>query len=394
VLLRDALLHLPIAGIFYSDSGVAPRAAVWQVSAAQPFHLSLMDGLSQPWMATVFFLAWAGVAVGLLLGFRTRRMLLLNFLFVLSIYRRNPFIVSGADDILRVLSFWLLFIPLNRHFSLDRLLSGDKQPAVSGKPVPGWPATYAFPVRLIQLQIALIYLATGLFKLLGQPWREGTAVFYVLQLDSLLLPLGKWLAAGSPAWLLQILTYQVVLLEVAFPILVFVPLGQPALRFLGLAMAGLMHLGIALTMRPPLVDFLLGLGVSYLLFFAQQVRSNGQVEEPAVSPRARHQKGVVTLFLGLFMVAVIWQNGDYFRVYGAAVVPPLPTAVTTLLDMTGLRQGWDLFAPDPLQMDWSIAVPGRRRRPGRPDGRRSAAGSSSALRHAGTPGCRALCREG
>lgn len=342
VLLRDALLHIPIAAAFYSDSGLTSRAAVRALLTDHPLRFSLLDGIGQPWLATLFFLGWGGVACCLLVGYKTRLAAAINFLCVLSVYWRNPFITSGADDILRVVSFWMLFLPLNHHFALDTRRNIQPDPAAD-----------AFPVRLLQVQLALIYLGAGLSKLLGTQWTDGTALFYVLQLDSLLRPLGHWLRSVASLEILQGLTYSVLLLEISFPILVFAPVKQPALRRLALLAMGLMHLGIALVMTMPLWDFGLVLGVSYLVFAAQTITPTGLAATDTPIP-----KRALTFILAGLMGLVIWQNGDGFRAVGVPLVPRLPVAAAHLLDLTGLRQNWGLFAPQPYQSDWTLIVPG------------------------------------
>lgn len=341
VFLRDALLHIPIAAAFYSDSGLTSRAVVRALLTDHPLRFSLLDGIGQPWLATLFFLGWAGVSLCLFVGYKTRLAAALNFICVLSIYWRNPFITSGADDILRVVSFWMLFIPLNHHYALDTW--HRTQPEQT---------TDAFPVRLLQVQLALIYLGAGLSKLLGIQWTDGTALFYVLQLDSLLRPLGHWLRSVAPLGSLQGLTYSVLLLEISFPILIFAPVKQPALRHLALLAMGLMHLGIALAMTMPLWDFVLVLGVSYLVFTAPTPTPTVPAATAPIPKRA------LTLILTGLMGLVLWQNGDGFRTVGVPIVPKLPDAAAYLLDLTGLRQNWGLFAPQPYQSDWTLIVPG------------------------------------
>jgi hypothetical protein len=138
----------------------------------------------------------------------------------------------------------------------------------------------------------------------------------------------------------------------AFPILVFLPVGQPILRRLGLLLVGFMHLGIALTV--PLVEFLLVLGASYLLFFSQAVTS-----EAAQQAKSRLiWKAATSVLLGLLMILVLWKNADNFRRYEAMILPPIPSPISVVLDATGLNQGWDLFSPNPIKVDWSIVVPG------------------------------------
>jgi hypothetical protein len=142
---------------------------------------------------------------------------------------------------------------------------------------------------------------------------------------------------------------------------VFMPIGQPRLRIVGLLSVGLLHVGIAMT--TPLVDFLMVLGVSYLLFFSQSIRTERSPNSQVVSPplQRRHQIGrpAVNVILGLLMALVLWKNADNFRWHNAPIVPAMPPAAAVVVNLTGLRQAWNLFSPAPVQVDWSIAIPGR-----------------------------------
>lgn len=336
ILLKEALLHLPLAEVFYSDLGVVPHTAL-----NGQMRLSLMDLLPATWMAALLFVVWGIVAVLLLFGVCTRAMTILNFILIISVQARNPFILSGADTLLRLLSFWMLFIPLDRDFTWRALYR--KQ---SNAPEP-LHTVNALPVRILQGQVALAYLMTGLFKLMGQSWRSGDAVFQVLQLGSMLRPFGHWLAASAPDSLLRLLTYGVICTELAFPILMFIPVGQPHIRRFGLVLALLLHMGIAFAMTTLLFDFLLVFGVSYLPFFARTVCKAEEAQ-----PTSKQM--IMPVALLLVLLVVIWQNADDLRQSGFAGIPTLTLPISTLLAMTGLQQHWQLFAPIPLAVDWSV----------------------------------------
>ncbi len=337
ILFKEALLHLPLAEVFYSDSGVFPRSAL-----NSQFRVSLLDMLPAPWMASMLFAVWGIVAVLLMFGVRTRLMTILNFILIISVQERNPLILSGADTLLRLLSFWMMFIPLDRDFTWrDRRCKQSNAPESVN-------TISALPVWLLQSQVALAYLMTGLFKVLGQPWRSGDAVFQVLQLDSMLRPFGHWLASSTPDGFLRLLTYGVMFTELAFPLLVFFPLGQPHLRRLGLILALLLHLGIALAMTTLLFDFLLVFEVSYLPFFARPVSNT-------VEAQATPRKLVLPIALVTIMLIVIWHNADDLRQAGLAIMPALTPSISTLLSAIGLQQHWQLFAPIPLAIDWSVS---------------------------------------
>jgi hypothetical protein len=120
LLLKDAFYHLFLAKWFYSDSGIIPRAALFDGLIRTP-RFSLLDAVGQAWLAEAFFLLWIAVLSGLLLGYRTRWMAVLNYILILSVHERNGFILTGADTALRVFSFWMMFAPLAQHYALDAL---------------------------------------------------------------------------------------------------------------------------------------------------------------------------------------------------------------------------------------------------------------------------------
>lgn len=346
ILLKTALLNLPIASVFYSDAGVLPRAVAHQL-ATHLGHLTLMDALPTAESATAFFVLWAVVALGVLIGFQTRPLSVLNFVLILSVHVRNPYLVSGADDMLRLMSFWMIFVPLNRHLSVDAWLARRR-----GRCLPE--TTNAFPVRLLQLQVALTYLAAGLFKLLGTSWRGGTALYEVLQVQSLLRPAGQWFALHAPDDLLRILTNGVIVFELGFIVLVFVPFWQPLFRYLGIATLASMHVGIAVTMTTPLLDFVFVFCASYLVFF---VTPRPLSADPPLSPPARRRQQGMYAVLALLMGLTVWQIAANYAGYGVPSVP-IPAPLTSALKTLGFAQDWSLFAPEPMQYDAYIAVIG------------------------------------
>ena len=378
LVLKDALYHLPLAGLFYSDAGLVPRGVLLN-ELARPERFSLMDALAHEWMAALFFFLWAGVALGLLVGYHTRLMSILNFILVLSIHERNVYVLTGADTSMRVLSFWGMFLPLGHYYSLDALRYHQSARTA-----------FAFPLRVIQLQIALVYLVTGLLKLSGETWQRGEALFYVLQLESIQWPPGAWLRQLAPDWLLRILTWLTIITELSFMPLVFAPVLQPMLRAAALFMGAALHLGIAMTMAIP--DFSLVMMISYLLFFEpswvqwiaerplfkrlwmriqrsaiiyriaprldeHNARQPEAIQQPDNS--ACYRRYALAIFLVLLMAAVIWWNLIEIVSYTAPPAPPMPDLPQAVMWYSGLWQYWDLFAPLPLQIDGRIAIPGR-----------------------------------
>jgi hypothetical protein len=268
MLLKDALYHLPISTQFYSDDGLMPLSALRTMARANRF--SLMDSMPEPWMALAFFWLWVAVLVALLLGYQTRLMAVLNFLIILSVHERNIYVLNGADTVLRVLSFWLIFIPSGAYYSLDALRgrwrSYQVNRRLSSLRVPDTPhMTFAFPVRMMQIQFALIYVFTFILKLDGSTWSEGQAVHYALQVNSLTLPTGAWMLEHVPYFFLQTMTIFSLVSELLFLPLVFLPFFQPTLRAIGLTLVFMMHLGIGALMSIP--NFSAVMPIGFLLLF-------------------------------------------------------------------------------------------------------------------------------
>ena len=268
LLLKNAIYNIPLATEFYSDVGYVPRSALWD-GLARTARFSIMDAMPHSWMAIIFFIIWAGVALSLLMGNRTKLMVVLNFVIVLSVHERNIYVLNGADTVIRVLSFWILFLPLGDYYSVDALRKRfavyRQSRNIEDLRVKDYVSTtFAFPLRALQLQIAIIYLFSFIEKLPGDAWKIGDAIYYTLQLKSLTLPTGDFLLDISPLWLMIGLSYFTLLMEGTFIFLVFFPFGQPVLRVLALAMGISLHLGIALTMS--IRDFSLVMVISYIIF--------------------------------------------------------------------------------------------------------------------------------
>lgn len=267
ILLKDAIYRVALADVFYSDAGIFRRDVLLEI--AREHRFSLMDSFSAGWMAALFFIAWIVVLLGLLVGYRTRWMVLLNFVFLLSVHERNIYVLNGADTVLRVMAFWALFVPLSDYYSLDAVRKRWQQFRETGNEADLRAAdkphlTFAFPVRMFQLQIAMIYLFTFWQKVPGDEWRNGEALFYALQLQSLTLPTGDWMVTHLPFELLQVMSLGAFVIEGAFLFLVFAPLLQPVLRILGLVSGAMLHVGIALLMSIP--NFSAVMLASYTLF--------------------------------------------------------------------------------------------------------------------------------
>jgi Vitamin K-dependent gamma-carboxylase len=142
------------------------------------------------WIAA-FFWVFLGCVLLLTMGLWTRLLTVVVFLCLTSIDQRNLLMLHGGDTFLRCAGFFLMFAPAGAAFSLDRLIAirrGKQDPQM--KPRAPWAQ------RIIQLELALLYLTSFFWKLKGHTWLNGTALYYVIHLHSIArFPLPHWIQA-------------------------------------------------------------------------------------------------------------------------------------------------------------------------------------------------------
>src|SRR5215469_9449990 len=141
---------------------------------------------SDAWVNAIFWLAVTS-AVLLTIGLFTRSSSVVVFVCLSSIQQRNLYITHGGDTFLRLAGFFLIFAPAGAALSLDRLIGMWRGKDSAVRLRSPWAQ------RMIQIQLALVYLTTFLVKIKGAYWLDGTALFYVYHLDELRrFPLPSW----------------------------------------------------------------------------------------------------------------------------------------------------------------------------------------------------------
>lgn len=153
-------------------------------------RLNLFSILPQDdrWIEAFF---WFSLLFALLLtfGLFTRTSSIIMFLCLTSIQQRNLFICHAGDTFLRVSGFFLMFAPAGAALSVDRLIrirTGKEGAAIS--PRSPWAQ------RMIQFELALLYFLSFWWKSMGSEWVDGTALYYVLHLESIRrFPIPGWI---------------------------------------------------------------------------------------------------------------------------------------------------------------------------------------------------------
>lgn len=245
---------------------------------------ALMWSDGSVWFEFVYALA-ALTSVLLMLGWRTRAMSVLFTVGVLSLQNRSVFMGDGGDNVLHLMSIYLVFTRCGQVWSLDaRRARLAREARARGERVvdrvgPALWAVLGFalvavtaggrfdgidpavPVILwlmwvaqgvswvvrhrarsaeprilvdvvanvvhngalfvIMAEACLIYATAGWYKIQGSRWQDGTAVYYPLHLDYFSPWPGLADLMSSSGTMVMLVTYGTVIVQVAFPFTLF-----------------------------------------------------------------------------------------------------------------------------------------------------------------------------
>ncbi|MFJ2891641.1 HTTM domain-containing protein [Streptomyces sp. NPDC087305] len=277
------LRELPHRQELYGPDGPWSWDLAHQLVADNGAFTALMWSDGQFWFETVYALAVLA-SVLLLLGWRTRTMSVLFMVGVLSLQNRSVFMGDGGDNVLHLMSIYLVFTRCGQVWSLDaRRAARTRDAHARGEWLPDrvgpvlWVVLGAVLVAVtsggrfdsdwfvpallwgvwltqalwwaigryarsyeprvlldivanvvhngalfvIASEACLIYATAGWYKIQGSRWQDGTAVYYPLHLDYF----SPWpgladLLAGSGT-MVMLVTYGTVIVQVAFPFTLF-----------------------------------------------------------------------------------------------------------------------------------------------------------------------------
>jgi hypothetical protein len=221
-----------------ADSRVAARFRVFLAVFSGCMFAALV-----PWWPLPSLLGIAA-SVTLALGFQPQVSAAVIWFVSLALLVTRPILITAADELLRLFAFFAMFAPLGT------------------RPHPVW------PIRLLQINVASIYLVAALGKLsMGTSWLGAAALT-----DILALPEWSRLAAWtlSPT-LLKAASVLTLAFECTLPI--FIWWGRTRRVF---AVAGILfHAGIALAMKN-LTFFSLAMTVGLSLFLPARRQGTGE----------------------------------------------------------------------------------------------------------------------
>jgi len=256
VLLLDLSIRAMDMSAFYTDDGVLARR-VW-IRLTDPLHWTLHAASGELWWQMALFILAAVFAIALMVGYRSRLMSLGSFILLASLMNRNPTLLQAGDQLLVVLCFWSIFLPLGARYSIDSALQPHYRQEPNQHRFKSDQVQSYFSVATIAvfLQVLYLYFFTAVLKT-GDAWTSDfTAAYRALSLQQFATAFGDWMLQFPQ--LLKIATVYVLSVEFIAPFLVLLGAWHMGLRIIGLLLLASLHASFMLMMHIglfPLIDF-------------------------------------------------------------------------------------------------------------------------------------------
>jgi len=199
----------------------------WITGALAPLGLSDTTGVM------IVFAAYLAALFFLLIGCGTRVACWVTFILQIFLSNSAPATVYGVDSFARVSLFYALWMPLGAAYSVDAWWGcGGANKSIAAR----------IGLRMLQLHLAFMYLASGIEKGMGAQWWNGEAIWRAVTMPELAQFDLTWLAQAP--WLPMFLGWSTVIAEVAYIALVC----HRRTRVPAVLSVISMHVGIALFM--------------------------------------------------------------------------------------------------------------------------------------------------
>ncbi len=263
LILVDLLLRSQHLSTFYTDNGVLPRTA-W-LELTHRWHWSLHSASGELWWQVVLFALAAMAALALMAGYRSKLAAVVSFVLLASLLNRNGLVLQGGDQLLVIMSFWALFLPLGARYSIDSALQPELaiNPNAPVAPSQGLQPYFSIATIAIVLQILYLYFFTAMLKT-GDAWvTRFDAAYYALSLQHFATPIGHWMSQF--ALLLKPATVYVLAVEFIAPLLVLCPFFWPRIRIIGLLLLASLHVAFVLMLHIGLFPFIDFMALSLLI---------------------------------------------------------------------------------------------------------------------------------
>ncbi|GAB4199291.1 MAG: hypothetical protein Fur0023_01430 [Bacteroidia bacterium] len=334
ILITDLFYRYQNLQAHYTNEGVLPVSVIKTYYPFYQYYFSLHNLWSSATAQKILFFTHFVSAFLLLLGWKTQILTIINFILLLSLHHRNPIILQGGDDLLRITLFYMMFLPWGKFYSLDNI----RKKHTDKNKTTGF--SWIFVVFMIN--IAFVYLFSALLKT-NEEWRvTGDAAYYALSLDTLRTTFGNFLYPHPT--LLKVLTFFVYyVLEIIAPILLIFSFSKK-IRITAIGLIILLHLGNMLTLKVGIFPFV---GIATALMILPPVGKYTNKMTSSINIAEIIFAFVILILTTRYNLATL--NNSLFSI---------TLSEDRLLNSIGLSQRWNMFSPGVKRYDGWLVLRG------------------------------------
>jgi uncharacterized membrane protein YphA (DoxX/SURF4 family) len=224
---------------FFGPEGWLPLEAIRHPD--ERFQWTYFNFIESSWLLWTVHIFNLLVFFCLTIGLFSRTAAVIAFISTLSyVIRVSPGAFWGLDKVNCMLAMYLMVGPCGACYSVDRLWR--MRQGAAAVVLPTISANLA--IRLIQVHLSLVYFYSGLAKLQGGAWSDGTAVWLSIanqEYQSLDL---TWMA--DYPWLMDMLTHATVFWELFYCALIWPRLTRPWMLLGAIGVHGFIAIGLGM----------------------------------------------------------------------------------------------------------------------------------------------------
>lgn len=227
VALINIISVLPDSHLIFSKYGlVSPDVNKYfirpsYITLSQITDVFAIIGVNYVMSFNIIFIVYIGGLIMMLFDY-WRLFFSILIVFLHAVLLNSAFLFSyGADSMIGFLLYCNLFFCLSIKAKNDSI--------------------YSFTIRLMQIQLCIIYLFSGLGKALGVDWYSGNAIWLIFNQymgDGLLNIVTQY----TPKWLYKIFSIGVLTLELIYPFFIF----NKKTKYVMITLIILLHIGICI----------------------------------------------------------------------------------------------------------------------------------------------------
>ena len=242
IVLLQFLAVMPDFDKLFSSSSIIPQDIMnvftpeWLITFPKIIHFFEGFGVSESNTTMMMKVSFITLCAFIITGFYSRISAFILLILQIALLKGSSFFAYGADFFTSMSLFYLILFPCDNRFSLRNFIFNKKPTDIHSTPVK----------RLFQIHISIAYFFSGLDKALGFNWWNGESIWKAIHLPYSNRDLSidfTWLAEHS--YLLIIIGWSTILIEMLYPVFIWMKTTQKTWLFLTISM----HIGIALVLN-------------------------------------------------------------------------------------------------------------------------------------------------